>query len=893
MPRKLVIVESPTKSRTIGGYLGDDYDVVSSVGHIRDLAEKSELPDDVKKSPAGEFSIDIDGGFTPFYRVDPGKKKVVADMKKRLKDADELYLATDEDREGEAIAWHLLEVLKPKVPVKRLAFHEITKEGIARALQSPREVDMELVEAQEARRILDRLYGYSVSPVLWRKIQGGLSAGRVQSIALRLVVDRERERIAFRSAEYWDLQATFTAQAGPDAGRAFVARLTTVDGKRVASGKDFDDRGALKGSTVVHLTAAAAGALAAGLASAEFEVAGVDSKPYKRRPAAPFITSTLIQEASRKLRLGARDAMRVAQGLYERGYITYMRSDSPGLSGEATRAARSQALELFGSDAVAPTARVYASKDSNAQEAHEAIRPSGDVFRTPDQLRAELRGDEFRMYEMIWKRTIASQMADAVGTTSTVRLAATSAEHHAVEFSKSGTIITQPGFLAVYEESREKARYEEDDAVDKADDDRLPQLTEGQPVDVADLQPLTHATTPPPRFTQGSMIKELEDRKFGRPSTYASMVDLIISRGYVRVDKQALVPTWLAFAIIRLLEEHFGWLVDYDFTADMEEDLDRIAQGDMARVDWLTRFYFGTEGAAEGRAEGLKNLVDNLGDIDARAINTFQIGDGIELRVGRYGPYIQRPKEGGGEGEMDTASVPEDLAPDELTVARAGELFENQGGDERALGTHPDLGTEIIAKAGRFGPYVTEVLPEGSKAKPRTASLFKSMDLATVTLEDAVKLMELPRVVGKDPESNEEITAQNGRYGPYLKKGTDSRTIDSEDQLLSITLDEALAIYAQPKRGRGRTAKPPLKELGVDPVSEKPIVVKEGRFGEYITDGVTNITIPRGTTVDELTHERAVELLQEKREKAPAKKTAARKPAARKTTTRKAAPKKK
>ncbi|MDN4472085.1 type I DNA topoisomerase [Demequina zhanjiangensis] len=897
MPRKLVIVESPTKSRTIGGYLGDDYDVVSSVGHIRDLAEKSELPEEVKKSPAGEFSIDIDGGFMPYYRVDPGKKKVVADMKKRLKEADELYLATDEDREGEAIAWHLLEVLKPKVPVKRLAFHEITKEGIARALQSPREVDMELVEAQEARRILDRLYGYSVSPVLWRKIQGGLSAGRVQSIALRLVVDRERERMAFRSAEYWDLQATFTAKEGPDAGRSFVARLTTVDGKRVATGKDFDDRGVLKSDKVTHITAATAGALAAGLASAEFTVAGVDSKPYKRRPAAPFITSTLIQESSRKLRLGARDAMRVAQGLYERGYITYMRSDSPGLSGEATRAARAQALELFGADAVAPSARVYASKDSNAQEAHEAIRPAGDTFRTPDQLRAELRGDEFRMYEMIWKRTIASQMADAVGTTSTVRLAATTAEHHAVEFSKSGTIITQPGFMAVYEETREKSRYEEDDAPTsggKADDDRLPQLTEGQAVDAADLEPLTHSTTPPPRFTQGSMIKELEDRKFGRPSTYASMVDLIIARGYVRVDKQALVPTWLAFAIIRLLEEHFGWLVDYDFTADMEEDLDRIAQGGMARVDWLSEFYFGSGEDADGRGEGLKNLVDNLGEIDARAINTFSIGDGIELRVGRYGPYIQRPKADGDEGEMDTASVPEELAPDELTVAKANELFENQGGDERSLGTHPDLGTEIVAKAGRFGPYVTEVLPEGSKQKPKTASLFKSMDLATVTLEDAVKLMELPRVVGKDPATDEEITAQNGRYGPYLKKGTDSRTIESEEQLLSITLDEALAIYAQPKRGRGRTAKPPLKELGVDPVSEKPIVVKEGRFGEYITDGVTNITIPRGTTVDELTHERAVELLQEKREKAPAKKPA-RKTAAKKktTTTRKAAPKKK
>ncbi|WP_084125418.1 type I DNA topoisomerase [Demequina sp. NBRC 110054] len=898
MPRKLVIVESPTKSKTIGGFLGADYDVLSSIGHIRDLAEKSDLPEEVKKSPVGEFSIDIDGGFVPYYRVDPGKKKVVAEMKRHLKDADELYLATDEDREGEAIAWHLLEVLKPKIPVKRLAFHEITREGIERALEAPREVDMELVEAQEARRILDRLYGYSVSPVMWRKIQSGTSAGRVQSVTLRLVVDRERERMAFSSAEYWDLQATFTAKEGTDAGRSFVAKLTSLDGKRVATGKDFDDRGSLSNAKAVHVTAATAGALAAGLAHAEFTVAGVDSKPYKRRPAAPFITSTLIQESSRKLRLGARQAMGVAQALYQKGYITYMRSDSPGLSGEATRAARSQALELFGSDNVSPTARVYASKDSNAQEAHEAIRPAGDRFRTPDSLRGELSGEEFRMYEMIWKRTIASQMADAVGTTSTVRLAATTAEHHAVEFSKSGTIITQPGFMAVYEETREKARYEEDDASvasgAKADDDRLPQLAQGQAVDVADLEPLTHSTTPPPRYTQGAMIKELEDRKLGRPSTYAQMVDVIIDKGYVNVIKQALVPTWLAFAMIRLLEEHFGRLVDYGFTADMEEGLDQIASGDVARVDWLSEFYFGSGETGDLGAEGLKNLVENLGEIDARANSTFEIGDGIVLRVGRYGPYIQRPKADGEEGEMDTASVPEDLAPDELTVAKANELFENQGGDERELGTHPTLGTPIVAKAGRFGPYVTEVLPEGSKAKPKTASLFKTMDLATVTLEDAVKLMELPRVVGVDPGTNEEITAQNGRYGPYLKKGTDSRTIESEDQLLSITLEEALAIYAQPKRGRGRTAKPPLKELGTDPVSEKPIVIKEGRFGEYITDGVTNVTIPRGSTVEEMTHERAVELLQEKREKAPAKKKAtARKPAAKKTTTRKAAPKKK
>ncbi|MDN4478588.1 type I DNA topoisomerase [Demequina sp. SYSU T00039] len=882
MARKLVIVESPTKSKTIGGYLGADYDVVASVGHIRDLAERSELPAEVKKGDIGKFAIDIAGGFVPYYVVSPDKKKIITDLKRRLKEADELYLATDEDREGEAIAWHLLEVLKPKVPVKRLAFHEITREGIERAMAAPREVNTELVEAQEARRLLDRLYGYEVSPVLWRKIQQGLSAGRVQSVTLRLVVDRERERMAFQSAEYWDLAARFTATEGPDRGRSFAAKLTSVDGKRVATGKDFDDRGALTNSKVVHVTGALAGALAAGLAEASFSVTSVDSKPYKRRPAAPFITSTLIQESSRKLRLSARQAMSVAQGLYQKGFITYMRSDSPTLSAEAVRAARSQAAELYGSDSVAASARVYASKDSNAQEAHEAIRPAGDRFRTPDSVRSELRGDEFRMYEMIWKRTVASQMADAEGTTSTVRIGATTAAHHAVEFSASGTIITKPGFLAAYEESREKERYEEDEQkVGREGDARLPQLAASQKVDAEDIEPLTHATTPPPRFTQGSMIKELEDRKLGRPSTYAAMVDVIIDRGYVRVDRQQLVPNWIAFAIIRLLEEHFSWLIDYDFTADMEQDLDRIADGELSRLDWLSEFYFGSGEEEDGRGQGLKALAENLGDIDARANSTFEVGDGIVLRVGRYGPYIEREV----DGEQQRASVPEDLSPDELTVAKAEELLANQGGDERELGTHPESGLPVVAKAGRFGPYVTEVLPDDAKGKPRTASLFKSMDLTTVTLEDALRLMSLPRVVGV-ADDGEEITAQNGRFGPYLKKGTDSRTIESEEQLLSITLEEALAIYAQPKRGRGRTAAPPLKELGTDPVSEKPVVVKSGRFGDYITDGTTNVTIPKDLTLDSLTEEKAYELLAEKRAKGPAKKPA-RRTAARKTTTRK------
>ncbi len=883
MPRKLVIVESPTKSRTIGSFLGAEYDVVSSIGHIRDLPQPSELPPGKREGSVGKFAVDIENGFEPYYVVSPEKRKVVSEIKAKLKDAEEVYLATDEDREGEAIAWHLLEVLQPKVPVKRLAFHEITREGIERAMQQPREVDMELVEAQEARRVLDRLYGYEVSPVLWRKVAPGLSAGRVQSVALRLIVDRERERMAFQAAEYWDLTATFAAQAGPDAGRSFTAKLQSVDGARVATGKDFDDRGNLTNDKATHLTAGAAAALAAGLATADFTVSSVESKPYKRRPAAPFITSTLIQEASRKLRLGAREAMRVAQGLYERGYITYMRTDSPALSGEAIRAARKQAIELYGPDSVPSAPRTYASSDANAQEAHEAIRPAGDSFRTPESVRSELRGDEFRMYELIWKRTVASQMADAAGTTSTVKIGATSANGHAVEFSASGTIITFPGFLAAYEESREEERYEDEQKVGRSGEERLPQVSEGDAVAASDLEPVSHSTTPPPRFTQGSMIKELEDRKFGRPSTYAATVDLIIARGYVRVVQQTLIPTWIAFSIVGLLEQHFRWLIDYDFTADMEQDLDRIAAGELDRTAWLEEFYFGT-GGSEGREEGLKHLVEDLGDIDARAINTFPVGEGISLRVGRYGPYIEREV----DGEVQRASVPEDLAPDELTVAKAEELFAHQGGDERSLGRHPETGLEIVAKAGRFGPYVTEVLPEGSKDKPRTASLFKSMQLETVSLEDAVKLLSLPRVVGVAPDG-EEITAQNGRYGPYLKKGTDSRTLASEDQLLDITLEEALAIYAEPKRGRGRVAAPPLAEYGIDPVSEKPIVAKSGRFGDYITDGVTNVTIPRGETVETITHEKAVELLAEKRAKGPSRKparrttaTARKKPAAKK-----------
>ncbi|MCG2803693.1 MAG: type I DNA topoisomerase [Cellulomonas sp.] len=891
--RKLVIVESPAKARTIAGYLGDDYDVEASVGHIRDLPQPSELPADMKKGPFGKFAVDVDNGFAPYYVVDTDKKKKVAELKKLLKGADELFLATDEDREGEAIAWHLEQELKPKVPVKRMVFHEITREAITRALTQTRQIDERLVDAQETRRILDRLYGYEVSPVLWRKVRQGLSAGRVQSVATRLVVERERERMAFIAADYGDVVGTF-AVAAPDEP-SFAARLTGLGGQRVATGRDFDDRGALTGRAVVHLSAQAAQDVADGLAGSSFVVQSLDTKPYTRRPAAPFTTSTLQQEASRKLRMSARQTMRTAQSLYENGYITYMRTDSPVLSTQAIDAARRQAAELYGAEYVPDSPRLYTSKAKGAQEAHEAIRPAGDHFRTPAQVARELTGDQFKLYELVWKRTVASQMADARGQTASVRLAATvSGSGQEAVFSASGTVITFRGFLAAYEEGRDVSRYD-----DNADDSRLPAMAAGDPVTAAELTAEAHRTSPPPRFTEASLVKALEERGIGRPSTYAATISTIQDRGYVTGRGQALVPSWLAFAVTRLLEENFAQLVDYDFTAAMELDLDQIAAGERGRTDWLGQFYFGSD---EG--SGLHGLVANLGEIDAREVNSIAIGDGITLRVGRYGPYLEAPPAPGSD-EPQRASVPEDLAPDELTVDKARELLATQPEGDQVLGADPSTGTQIVARTGRYGPYVTELLPEpeldpslsaaarkkalAAAPKPRTASLFKDMSLGSVTLDDALRLLSLPRVVGVDAEGVQ-ITAQNGRYGPYLKKGTDSRTLTSEEQLFTVTLDEALAIYAQPKRGRGQTATPPLRELGDDPTSGKPIVVKDGRFGPYVTDGVTNRTLPRDTTPESITAEEAVALLAEKRAAGPAKKKtpARRAPAPRKKAAAKA-----
>ena len=855
--KKLVIVESPAKAKTIAGYLGGDFVVESSIGHIRDLPNRaSEIPEKLKKEPWARLGVDVERDFEPLYVVDSDKRSKVTELKKLLKDADELLLATDEDREGEAIAWHLLEVLKPKIPVRRMVFHEITKDAIARALEETRDVDQRLVDAQETRRILDRLYGYEVSPVLWKKVMQGLSAGRVQSVAVRLVVERERERRAFVSAGYWDLQGVF------EPGK-FGARLAAVDGRRVAQGRDFAQDGTLRSDDLARLDEAEARELAAQLAGVTFAVRSSDEKPYTRRPAAPFMTSTLQQEASRKLRFTAQTTMRVAQRLYENGYITYMRTDSTTLSESALAAARKQAVELYGAESIPESPRRYTRKVKNAQEAHEAIRPAGDTFRTPKQLERELNRDEHALYELIWKRTLASQMADARGLTVSLRLGATSSGGRDAEFSASGTVITFRGFLAAYEESTD------DDVAEKEDERPLPHLAVGDELRALELEPEGHATTPPARYTEASLVQALEERGIGRPSTYASIMGTILDRGYVFKRGTALVPSFLAFAVVTLLEQHFTQLVDYSFTARMEDDLDRIAAGEEERLDWLRAFYFGADGDG-----GLKELVSHLDEIDARAVNSLPIGDEIVLRVGRYGPYVQRGEE--------RASVPEDLAPDELTVEKAEELLAAPAGD-RSLGLHPDTGREVSVRNGRYGPYVSEAVPEGSDEKPRSASLFGSMSPETLTLEDAVRLLTLPRTLGADPADGVEVTAQNGRYGPFVKKGAESRSLESEEQLFTITLEDALALLARPKERRGRGApKAPLKELGPDPATGKPIVLKEGRFGPYVTDGETNASLRRGDDVESLTTERAIELLAERRAKGPApkRKRAARRPAA-------------
>ena len=916
---KLVIVESPAKAKTIGGYLGAGYVVEASIGHIRDLPRNAaDVPAKYKGEPWARLGVDTDHDFEPLYVISPDRKQQVSKLKTLIKDADELYLATDEDREGEAIAWHLAQTLAPKIPVRRMVFHEITPQAIARAVDNPREIDTDLVDAQETRRILDRLYGYEVSPVLWKKVLPRLSAGRVQSVATRMVVERERARMKFHTAEYWDVEGTFALVgdnadarvAGADARAAgaeragaekapnpatFTATLVTVDDVRVATGRDFDSATGRAGTDVIHLDEAGARGLAARLDGRDFQVGRVEEKPYRRRPYPPFMTSTLQQEAGRKFRWSSQVVMRVAQRLYENGYITYMRTDSTNLSQTALTAARTQARELYGDAYVPAEPRTYSRKVKNAQEAHEAIRPAGDSFRTPGELARSLSGDEFRLYELVWQRTLASQMSDAVGTTVSVRLSGTSVAGERAEFATSGRTITFPGFLRAYVEDVDADDNEAKDDTEK----RLPVLERGQALDARGFEADGHTTQPPARYTEASLVKAMEELGIGRPSTYASIMQTVQDRGYVWKKGSALVPSWVAFSVTGLLEAYFGRLVDYGFTASVENDLDSIAAGDASRVQWLHRFYFGADAteAAPGRPApspdpqrissqgGLKRLIaERLEEIDARGINSIALADqpDVLVRVGRYGPYLQK----GGPDSEQRASIPEDLAPDELTPAKVEELLSAPSGDFE-LGADPETGRVVTGKSGRYGPYVTD--------GERTASLFQSMALDTLDLATALRLLTLPRTLGQG-EDGEEITAQNGRYGPYIKKGTDSRSIESEEQLFTVTLDDALALLAQPKtRGRRAAAAPPLRELGVDPVSDKPMVVKDGRFGPYVTDGDTNASLRRDDSVEDITDERASELLADRRARGPVTKAARKAPAkkapAKKTPAKKAAKK--
>ncbi len=876
--RALVIVESPTKASKIASYLGAGYEVESSRGHVRDLPEKAaDVPARYKGEPWARTGINVADDFKPIYVVNPDKKATLKALRTKLAAADELYLATDGDREGEAIAWHLLQELKPKVPVHRMVFHEITPTAIRDAVAHPRSLDTDLVDAQETRRILDRLYGYEVSPVLWKKVMPRLSAGRVQSVATRLVVDRERERIAFVPASYWDLDATL--DAGPEAEPStFTARCTKVQGVKLAQGSDFDARGGLK-STAVRLDEAGATALADALREGTFTVASVDSKPYTRRPYPPFRTTTLQQEAGRKLRFSAERTMSVAQQLYEAGWITYMRTDSVTLSDTAIAAARDAVTHLFGPSYLPPKPRVYTSKVKNAQEAHEAIRPAGETFVRPQD--TGLTGEKRALYELIWMRTLASQMKDAEGMSVTVTIDAEPAAPVDVAgtrvdqttFVASGRTITFPGFLKAY-----VAGHDDPDEAGDDSEARLPRLAAGRALDPAEVVASGHQTRPPARYTEPSLVAKLEELEIGRPSTYASILRTIQGRDYVYKKGSALVPTWLAFAVTGLLEKHFAKLVDYAFTADLEDLLDDIAKGGARRKAVLEDFYFGPSGSS---GQGLHTLVSELGDIDARALSSFPVpgADEVTVRVGRYGPYVEA-------GDGRRANVPADLPPDELTAEAARALLDAPAQVDREVGVAPDTGYRVVAKDGRYGPYVTEVLPDdaGKTAKPRTGSLLKGMTTGTVTLDEAMRILSLPRVVGV-ADDGEQITAQNGRYGPYLKKGTDSRSLATEEQLFTITLDEAKAIYAAPKTRGRQAAAGPLKELGPDPETGKPMVVKDGRFGPYVTDGETNATLRRDDSVEAITPERAAELLAEKRAKGPAPKRTTRRSTTARTTT--------
>jgi DNA topoisomerase I len=873
VPKPLVIVESPAKARTIAGYLGADYVVESSVGHIRDLpSNASEVPKKYKGTDAGRLGIDVDNDFQPIYVVPKKKKDVVKELKDALNGASELYLATDEDREGEAISWHVLEILGPDVPVRRMVFHEITRQAIQEALENWRDLDMKLVEAQESRRVLDRLVGYEMSPVLWKKMMPRLSAGRVQSVATRLVVERERARMAFRTAEYWDLEGEFTPAANGEDDR-FPATLVELDGQKIASGRDFDAAtgqvadDARGGDPIVHLGQADAEALVERLRDVGYEVASVESKAFTERPKPPFTTSTLQQEAGRKLRFSAGRTMRVAQGLYERGYLTYVRTDSVNLSDQAIQGARDQIGSLYGAEYLPDAPRTYQSKVKNAQEAHEAIRPAGDRMRSPDEVRGDLSADERRLYQLVWMRTLACQMTDARARRVSIRLSATSTTGEAAVFAASGKTYEFLGFRRAYIEGADDPDAEREDA-----ESRIPPLSEGDAIRCEELAAAGHTTQPPARYTEASLVKELEERGIGRPSTYASVIQTIThERGYVWKKGSALVPSWTAFAKMQLLEWYFPHLVDYDFTATMEESLDCIARGETESTNWLREFYFGNG------ERGLKDLVgdDHLAEIDPREINTIPIGKddqgrAVNVRVGKFGPYLERDEE--------RASLAEDIAPDELTVDLAVELLERAAEGPQVLGKDPETGLEVIAREGRYGPYVQLGELIDGEEKPKTASLLSSMSLDTMMLEDALKLLRLPRVVGTDAEGHK-ITAHNGRYGPYLKKGKESRSLETEEQIFTVTVEEALALFAQPKQHRRRT-RPPIAELGTHPDTGAPVRVMDGRYGPYVTDGTINATIPRGSDPKSLSLEDAVDLLRERESRGPAKR-------ARKTTKKK------
>ena len=849
MTKSLVIVESPTKARTIAAYLGSDVEVESSMGHIRDLPRSaSDIPKRAKGEEWARLGVNVDNDFEPLYVVPKERRDRVKKLKELLSEADELYLATDEDREGEAIAWHLTEVLKPKIPVKRMVFHEITKPAIEEAFQNPRDLDERLIQAQEARRILDRLYGFEVSPVLWRKVQQGLSAGRVQSVAVRIVVERERERIAFTAANYWSVEGTFATAA--DLKKKFEATLLEVDGTRLATGKDFDQTGKPKKDVLV-LDQEAATSLAESLLDSTFDVRSIEEKPYKRSPYPPFRTSTLQQDAGRKLRFSSQRTMSVAQRLYENGYITYMRTDSTSLSDAAVASARSQITKLFGKEYLSPKPREYASKVKGAQEAHEAIRPAGDEFPTPEQVATKVGPDEAALYELIWKRTVASQMADAKGVTVSVRIGADSADGRAALFSTSGRTITFPGFLRAYVQGSDDAEAELDDK-----ETILPPMSEGDEIAVQRLEPTGHETRPPARYTEASLVQKLEELGVGRPSTYASIMTTIQDRGYVWKKGSALVPTFTAFGVVALLERHFPKLIDYAFTAEMESDLDEIAAGEEESIPWLTAFYFGDEGLKQ-------KVATRLDEIDPREVGTIPVGEDdsgeqVVARIGRYGPYVQKGEE--------RASIPDDVAPDELTVEKAVELIETQNVGDKIFGTDPDSGLTVYGKVGRFGPYVQLGEQEEGQEKPRRASLLKNMTMDELSMEDALRLLSLPRTVGQD-DDGVDILALNGRYGPYIQRGDDKRSLETEEQLFTLTVEGALKLLAEPPRRRGQQRSGPLKELGDDPVTGNKVTVRSGRYGPYVTDGEVNASLRQGDSPDTITIERAAELLVARRER--------------------------